>query len=94
VIVAHRHAVIIRLKPSGFHLWWRRWWRCDAGHYRFTGAHRLVDMLLATRIDLARLIAVDKPMIRAQYSFAETGEPDLARRVDRFRDGLPAAGLR
>lgn len=49
---------------------------------------------MATPIDLARLIAVDKPMIRAQYSLAETGEPGLARVVDRFRDGLPAAGLR
>jgi predicted GTPase len=48
----------------------------------------------ATPIDLARLIAVDKPMIRAQYSFAETGEPGLARVIDRFLDGMPAAGLR
>ncbi|HUC64830.1 MAG TPA: hypothetical protein VMA53_05350 [Stellaceae bacterium] len=50
--------------------------------------------LSATPIDLARRIAVDKAMIRAQYSFAETGEPGLARMVDRFLDGLPAAGLR
>jgi predicted GTPase len=50
--------------------------------------------LSATSIDLARRIAVDKPMIRAQYSFAETGEPGLARMIDRFLDGLPAPGLR
>jgi len=51
-------------------------------------------VISATPIDLARLIAVDKPMIRAQYSFAETGEPGLARTIDRFLDGSPAAGLR
>ncbi len=50
--------------------------------------------LSATPIDLARRIAVDKLMIRAQYSFAEIGELGPARMVDRFLDGLPAPGLR
>jgi predicted GTPase len=31
----------------------------------------------ATPVDLARLISVGKPIIRARYEFAETGEPRL-----------------
>jgi predicted GTPase len=36
----------------------------------------------ATPVDLARLIAVDKPIVRARYEFAETREPGLGRLVD------------
>jgi predicted GTPase len=36
----------------------------------------------ATPVDLGRLIAVKKPIIRARYEFAETGEPRLGALVD------------
>jgi predicted GTPase len=36
----------------------------------------------ATPVDLARLISVDKPIVRARYEFAETREPGLGRLVD------------
>jgi predicted GTPase len=36
----------------------------------------------ATPVDLARLIAVDKPVIRARYEFAEAGAPGLGDVVD------------
>jgi len=38
----------------------------------------------ATPIDLAALIAIDKPVVRARYEFAEAGEPTLASVVDDF----------
>jgi predicted GTPase len=38
----------------------------------------------ATPIDLGRLLAVNKPIVRAQYEFAETGEPTLSAIVDAF----------
>jgi predicted GTPase len=34
-------------------------------------------VVAATPVDLARLIAVSKPIVRARYEFAETGEPTL-----------------
>jgi len=36
----------------------------------------------ATPVDLGRLIAVDKPVVRARYEFAEAGAPDLGDVVD------------
>ena len=40
----------------------------------------------ATPIDLARLIRIDKPIVRARYDFAETGEPYLSTLLDAFLD--------
>ena len=39
-------------------------------------------IVAATPVDLARLIAVPKPMIRARYEFAEADEPGLGALVD------------
>jgi predicted GTPase len=38
----------------------------------------------ATPIDLGHLLAVNKPIVRAQYEFAETGEPKLSAIIDAF----------
>jgi predicted GTPase len=38
----------------------------------------------ATPIDLAALIAIDKPVVRARYEFADAGEPTLASVVEEF----------
>jgi len=43
----------------------------------------------ATPIDLATLIALDKPVVRARYEFADAGEPTLGSIVDRFLSRLP-----
>ena len=47
-------------------------------------------VVAATPIDLAALIAVNKPLVRARYEFAETGEPGLAAVVEAYleRSGL------
>jgi len=39
-----------------------------------------------TPSDLAHLISIDKPVVRARYEFAEDGEPRLAHHVDSFID--------
>jgi predicted GTPase len=39
-------------------------------------------VVAATPIDLARLIAIEKPLVRARYEFAETECPGLGSRVD------------
>ncbi len=41
-------------------------------------------VVAATPIDLAALIAIDKPIIRARYEFAPVGEPNLATLVAAF----------
>jgi predicted GTPase len=38
----------------------------------------------ATPIDLARIVRIDKPVIRARYEFADAGIPTLAAALDRF----------
>jgi predicted GTPase len=43
----------------------------------------------ATPVDLARLAAIDKPIVRARYEYAETGTPALSGFVDRFLQGHP-----
>jgi predicted GTPase len=44
-----------------------------------------VDYIIAaTPIDLARLIPLDKPVVRATYEFAESGEPTLSALLDSF----------
>lgn len=56
--------------------------------HRFPGRHgRAGD---ATPIDLAALIPVNKPVVRARYEFAKTGEGDLAAVVESLleRSGL------
>jgi len=44
-----------------------------------------VDVIVsATPCNLAALIRIDKPVVRARYEFAEAGEPGLGSLVDRF----------
>jgi predicted GTPase len=45
-------------------------------------------VVAATPIDLARLIRLTKPVIRARYEFAEAGEPTLASIIDAFLERL------
>ena len=39
-------------------------------------------VISASPIDLAALIALDKPVIRARYEYADAGEPTLGAQVD------------
>jgi predicted GTPase len=41
-------------------------------------------VVAATPLDLAALIALSKPVVRARYEFAEAGEPTLGSVVDAF----------
>lgn len=43
----------------------------------------------ATPIDLARLLRLDIPVIRARYEFAQAGEPALTSPIDAFRTTPP-----
>lgn len=43
----------------------------------------------ATPIDLARLVHIDKPVIRARYEYAEEGAPVLSSFIDEFLGGHP-----
>ena len=43
-------------------------------------------VVAATPVDLARLIHVNKPIVRARYEFAEVGEPGLGVLVDAWLD--------
>lgn len=45
-------------------------------------------VVAATPIDLARLVALKKPVVRARYQFAEAGTPTLASVVDAFLERL------
>ncbi len=45
----------------------------------------------ATPIDLARLIPIAKPLVRARYEYAELEEPRLSTLVDRFIAALPGS---
>ena len=47
-------------------------------------------VVAATPIDLAALITVNKPVFRARYEFAETGEPSLSSQVNQFLARLNA----
>ena len=40
----------------------------------------------ATPIDLAALLRLDKPVVRARYEYADTGEPSLAAAVEAFAE--------
>ena len=44
-------------------------------------------VVAATPIDLAALMALDKPVVRARYEFADSGTPGLAAELDRFLAG-------
>lgn len=47
-------------------------------------------VVAATPCDLAALIEIDKPIVRARYEFAEAGEPGLGSLVDAFlKERLP-----
>ena len=41
-------------------------------------------VVAATPIDLGALVAINKPIVRARYEFAEAGSPGLAGELDRF----------
>jgi predicted GTPase len=46
-------------------------------------------VIAATPVDLARLLRLDKPIIRARYDFAETSEPGLGGLIDDWLAQLP-----
>jgi predicted GTPase len=47
-------------------------------------------VVAATPVDLARLLPLDKPIVRARYEFAETSEPGLGSLIDAWLARLPA----
>jgi predicted GTPase len=48
-------------------------------------------VVAATPLDLAALIKLDKPVVRARYEFADAGEPTLGSLVDSFLSGRPGS---
>ncbi len=48
-------------------------------------------VVAATPLDLAALIRIDKPVVRARYEFADAGEPTLAELVEAFLTKRKAA---
>jgi predicted GTPase len=46
----------------------------------------------ATPLDLARLVSIDKPVMRARYEFADAGPPTLGALVDRFLEERARVG--
>jgi predicted GTPase len=53
-------------------------------------------VVAATPLDLAALLALEKPVVRARYEFADAGEPTLGSLVDAFlaRCAAGRAGVR
>ena len=53
-------------------------------------------VVAATPIDLAALLALEKPVVRARYEYADAGEPTLGSLVDAFlaRCAAGRAGVR
>jgi predicted GTPase len=47
-------------------------------------------VVAATPVDLGRVLAIDKPIVRARYEFAETASPGLGGCVDDWLARLPA----
>jgi predicted GTPase len=41
-------------------------------------------VVVATPCDLGKLIAIDKPVVRVRYEFAEVGTPGLGNLVEDF----------
>ena len=57
------------------------------------GAH--IDVVVsATPADLARLVDLEKPVVRARYEFAETDEPRLSSIIDAFVEASAERGGR
>jgi len=57
------------------------------------GSSAEVDLVVSgTPADLAALAALDKPVARARYEFAETEEPGLGAIVDRWLEDAKVAG--
>jgi predicted GTPase len=48
-------------------------------------------VIVATPCDLAALIDIQKPVVRARYEYAETGEPLLGAAIDDFLDRMDGA---
>ena len=46
-------------------------------------------VVAATPVDLARLVPIDKPVVRARYEFAELDTPGLGGCVDEWLRRLP-----
>jgi predicted GTPase len=62
---------------------------------RLTLARASADVVIAaTPVDLARLVALDKPIVRARYDFAEASEPGLGSLIDDWLARLPTAPRR
>jgi predicted GTPase len=58
---------------------------------RLTLARASADVVIAaTPVDPARLVSLDKPIIRARYDFAEASEPGLGGLIDDWLARLPA----
>jgi predicted GTPase len=53
----------------------------------------LAGAVAATPLDLARLIALGAPIVRARHDYAEAGEPGLGALVDRWADSVRATAL-
>ena len=51
-----------------------------------TGADVVVS---GTPLDLARLVSLRTPVVRARYAYADAGEPRLAQLVDAFLERRP-----
>jgi predicted GTPase len=45
-------------------------------------------VISATPFDIARMLQIDKPVIRARYEFAETGDPKLSTIIDAFMNRI------
>ncbi len=53
------------------------------------------DVVIAgTPVDLARVMRLDKPVVRARYEFAETGEPRLSALIEEFLRSRRLDGIR
>ncbi len=51
-------------------------------------------VIIGTPIDLRRIITIDKPSVRVQYSLSETTKPDLAEILDEFLQKRKKKGTR
>jgi predicted GTPase len=41
-------------------------------------------VIAGTPSDLSHILALDKPVVRARYEFAEVGDPSLSRLIEEF----------
>ena len=49
-------------------------------------------VVAASPIDLGHILSINKPIVRASYEFAETGEPRLSAIIDAFVEEIAVAG--